>query len=94
MKQRLSLLTVFLFFLALIVSCQKDEYNPLLDNPDNADALATNTEVSTSYPTTPMELGKQLENPYALEAMQKAYNKVLIASPNLRGSVEKDTPLC
>ncbi len=70
MKKNSLIPLIVLAFVLILSSCQKE--NPV-------DNVLPEEELETSFNEGLMKLGKQLENPYSVDNMQKAYN-------NLKGS--------
>ena len=62
-----------------------------IDEKVSTSEISLGTELSKNYPSGTIVLGKQLENPYELEVMQKAYDNILTQSPNGKVSGEKLT---
>ena len=89
-----SVTSAFCFF-ALTQSCNRQENLPpdasAIDEKEPTSEISLGTELSKNYPSGTIVLGKQLENPYELEVMQKAYDNILTQSPNGKVSGEKLT---
>jgi hypothetical protein len=72
----------------LTFGCQKNDelFESVSQTETNETAM---TESSKDYPNGTIVLGKQLENPYDLEVMQKAYDNLVGQNPNGRVVGEK-----
>lgn len=86
MKKQNAVKLSIIVIASLVFGCKQNEIS--FDNVTSIE-LRSETESSKSYPAGTIVLGKQLENPYALEVMQKAYDNLLSQSPNGRTGTEK-----
>ena len=75
----------FILMVGLVFGCHKDDNTS--ENITPVEVGNVNVESSKNYPDGSIVLGKQLENPYALDIMQEAYEN--ISSSNARANAEK-----